>query len=93
MAQTSEDNFRVTLLGSGAPPPRLDRFGPSTLVEVGEEKFIFDAGRGAMQRLHQLDIPFSAISGMFLTHHHSDHVVGFPHLWLTGWIRRPWGAA
>jgi ribonuclease Z len=91
MAQTTKDTFRVTLLGTGAPPPRLDRFGPSTLVEVGEEKFIFDAGRGAMQRLHQLAIPFSEISGLFLTHHHSDHVVGFPDLWLTGWIGRPWG--
>ena len=86
-----EDIFRVTLLGTGAPPPSLERFGPSTLVEVGRDKFIFDAGRGAMQRLHQLGIPFSEISGLFLTHHHSDHVVGFPDLWLTGWIGRPWG--
>jgi ribonuclease BN (tRNA processing enzyme) len=83
--------FRITLLGTGAPPPRVDRFGPSTLVEVGHEKFIVDAGRGAMQRLHQLGIPFAAITGAFLTHHHSDHVVGFPDLWLTGWIGRPWG--
>ena len=88
---SSDDLFRVTLLGTGAPPPRLDRFGPSTLVEAGGMKFIFDAGRGAMQRLHQLGIPFADITGMFLTHHHSDHVVGFPDLWLTGWIGRPWG--
>ena len=81
----------MTLLGTGAPPPVLNRFGPSTLVEAGQQKFIFDAGRGAMQRLHQLGIPFADISGMFLTHHHSDHVVGFPDLWLTGWIGRPWG--
>jgi ribonuclease Z len=92
MAQSiGEKKFCVTLLGTGAPPPRLDRFGPSTLVEVGGQRFIFDAGRGAMQRLHQLGIPFSDITGMFLTHHHSDHVVGFPDLWLTGWIGRPWG--
>jgi ribonuclease Z len=91
MTGPSHDIFRITLLGSGAPPPRLDRFGPSTLAEVGKEKFIFDAGRGAMQRLHQLGIPFGDITGMFLTHHHSDHVVGFPDLWLTGWIGRPWG--
>jgi ribonuclease Z len=91
MTQSSQDLFRVTLLGTGAPPPSLERFGPSTLVEVGEQKFIFDAGRGAMQRLHQLGIPFGDITGMFLTHHHSDHVVGFPDLWLTGWIGRPWG--
>ena len=91
MTEPAGNLFRVTLLGTGAPPPRWDRCGPSTLVEVGAEKFIFDAGRGAMQRLHQLGIPFSAINGMFLTHHHSDHVVGFPDLWLTGWIGRPWG--
>ncbi len=91
MTEPADQLFRVTLLGTGAPPPRWDRCGPSTLVEVGAEKFIFDAGRGAMQRLHQLGIPFSAITGMFLTHHHSDHVVGFPDLWLTGWIGRPWG--
>jgi ribonuclease Z len=91
MLNTAHDLFRVTLLGTGAPPPSLERFGPSTLVEVGSDKFIFDAGRGAMQRLHQLGIPFSEITGMFLTHHHSDHVVGFPDLWLTGWIGRPWG--
>ena len=91
MAESPQDVFRVTLLGTGAPPPRLDRFGPSTLVEVGGHKFIFDAGRGAMQRLHQLGIAFADITGMFLTHHHSDHVVGFPDLWLTGWIGRPWG--
>jgi ribonuclease Z len=91
MPGPSGDLFRVTLLGTGAPPPVLDRFGPSTLVEVGAEKFIFDAGRGAMQRLHQLQIPFANITGVFLTHHHSDHVVGFTDLWLTGWIGRPWG--
>ena len=91
LSTESQTPFRVTLLGTGAPPPRVDRFGPSTLVEVGSEKFLFDAGRGAMQRIYQLGIPFGDITGMFLTHHHSDHVVGFPDLWLTGWIGRPWG--
>src|SRR5258708_12828359 len=90
MLNTAHDLFGVTLLGTGAPPPSLERFGPSTLVEVGSDKFIFDAGRGAMQRLHQLGIPFSEITGMFLTHHHSDHVVGFPDLCLPAWIARPW---
>ena len=54
-------------------------------------KFLFDAGRGALQRLYQLGVSFGEIDGLFLTHHHSDHVVGFTDLWLTGWIGRPWG--
>ena len=58
MSQPSNDLFRVTLLGTGAPPPTINRFGPSTLVEVGPEKFLFDAGRGALQRLYQLGLPF-----------------------------------
>jgi ribonuclease Z len=91
MALTAPDMFRVTLIGTGAPPPILNRFGPCTLVEVGAEKFLFDAGRGALQRLYQLNLPFGDITGMFLTHHHSDHLVGFTDLWLTGWIGRPWG--
>src|SRR4029450_5324483 len=89
--QSISRSFSGYSFGTGAPPPRLDRFGPSTLIEVGKEKFIVDAGRGAMQRIYQLGIPFGDITGFFLTHHHSDHVVGFPDLWLTGWIGRPWG--
>ena len=40
MAQSPPDLFRVTLLGTGAPPPVLNRFGPSTLVEAGHQKLI-----------------------------------------------------
>src|SRR3954447_6886862 len=78
-------NFKVTLLGTGSPEPRMDRFGPGILVEAGEKKLLFDCGRGAAQRIEQLKIPFTQIDSLFLTHLHSDHVVGIPDLWLTGW--------
>jgi len=78
--------FRVSLLGTGNPRPLIERFGPSILVEVGDERLLFDCGRGATQRLFQLGIPLGDIQNVFLTHLHSDHVVGLPDLWLTGWI-------
>jgi ribonuclease Z len=79
-------DIKVTLLGTGNPRPVMSRFGPSILVEAGKEKLVFDCGRGATQRLYQLNIPFSEITALFLTHLHSDHTVGIPDLWLTGWV-------
>ena len=81
--------IKVTLLGTGTPVPAMNRFGPSILVEAGGQKFLFDAGRGAMQRLAQLKVRWQDIDGVFFTHLHSDHVVGFPDLWLTGWLVGP----
>ncbi len=42
-----------------------------------------------MQRLAQLKVRWQDVDGVFLTHLHSDHVVGFPDLWLTGWLVGP----
>ncbi|MDP4247517.1 MAG: MBL fold metallo-hydrolase [Bacteroidota bacterium] len=76
----------MTLLGTGDPQPILDRFGPSILVQAGGQSLLFDAGRGCLQRLRQIDLPYDKINALFLTHLHSDHVVGLPDLWLTGWL-------
>jgi len=84
-------DFKVTLLGTGVPDPVIDRFGPATLVEVGGQELLFDVGRGATMRLHQMKIPLSAIDAVFLTHFHHDHLVGLPDLWMTGWIPPPFG--
>jgi ribonuclease Z len=79
------------LLGTGSPRPLVDRFGPSTLVEAGSERLLIDCGRGAPQRLWQLNIPLRDITAVFLTHLHSDHVMGVPDLWLSGWLATPFG--
>ncbi len=64
----------------------MDRFGPSILVQAGSENLLFDAGRGCIQRLRQLNIGYDKLNAVFLTHLHSDHIVGLPDLWLTGWL-------
>jgi ribonuclease Z len=90
-AGAQSPSIKVTLLGTGAPVPSIDRFGPSILVEAGSQKLLFDCGRGAAQRIWQLKIPLGQINGLFLTHLHSDHVVGIPDVWLTGWIPALYG--
>jgi ribonuclease Z len=90
MSEAFQDLFRVTLLGTGAPPPVLDRFGPSTLVEVGAEKFIFDAARGHATIASTADP----------VRKHNRRVSYTPPLrsrrgihgpLAYGWIGRPWG--
>jgi ribonuclease Z len=81
--------IKVTLLGTGGPLPSVERFGPSTLIEAGGRAFLIDAGRGALQRLAQAGVRWADVEGVLLTHLHSDHIVGLPDLWLTGWLVRP----
>lgn len=83
-------DIRVTLLGTASGPRAfVDKAGISTLVEAGGERLLFDAGRGSMQRLVQAGFPMNAVTKLFLTHLHSDHVIGVPDLMLSPWAAAP----
>ena len=84
-------SMRVTLLGTGTPNPHPERFGPATLVEAGSQRLLFDAGRGVTIRLNQLGIPMREVTAVFVTHFHSDHLVGLADLWLIGWLPPNYG--
>jgi len=85
-APESSDVIRVTLLGTGTPFPDPERFSSAILVEAGGKKLLFDCGRGVVIRLTQAGVNPKDIGGLFLTHLHSDHVVGIPDLLLSGWF-------
>ncbi|MDG2242968.1 MAG: MBL fold metallo-hydrolase [Rhodospirillaceae bacterium] len=84
---SAEDlTLKATILGSGYVEPLPDKYGASILVEAGTETLLFDAGRGTTIRLNQIPVPYDTVDKVFLTHLHSDHVVGIPDLYLTGWV-------
>ncbi|HSF16277.1 MAG TPA: MBL fold metallo-hydrolase [Vicinamibacteria bacterium] len=81
-------DLRVTFLGTGAPRPSFQRYGPSILIEAGEERLLVDASWGLRERLLQAG-SFELITGIehvLLTHLHYDHTIGLADLWLTGWL-------
>ncbi|MGE3175967.1 MAG: MBL fold metallo-hydrolase [Vicinamibacterales bacterium] len=80
--------LRATFLGTGAPRPSLDRYGPATLIEAGTERVLVDPGPGLRERLLQAG-SFELISGLdhvLVSHLHYDHTISLPDLWLTGWL-------
>lgn len=78
--------MRAVLLGTGSPPPNPRRRGPATLLALGEQRFLVDAGSGVGVQLIQAGVRAYDWPPVFITHHHSDHVIDLGHLLITRWI-------
>lgn len=77
----------VILTGTGVPHPSPGRAGAGTLVRTGDVALQFDAGRGTVIRLVEAGTPLHRLDALFVTHVHSDHVVGIPDLVMTRWVQ------
>ena len=80
--------IKVRLLGTGGPRPDPQRSGPATLVTVGDEPVLFDAGRGVVIQMLRAGIPLQALRHVFVTHHHFDHIGDLYDVGLSSWFRR-----
>jgi ribonuclease BN (tRNA processing enzyme) len=80
------DSTIVVLLGTGTPSPDPAASGPATAVVVGSRVFLFDAGPGVERRLQAAMLPINGVTGLFITHLHSDHTLGYPDLIFTSWV-------
>lgn len=78
----------VTLTGTGVPHPSPGRAGAGTLVRYGDVALQFDAGRSTVLRLTEAGLRPYALTALFLTHIHSDHVVDLADLAMTRWVEQ-----
>ena len=83
---------QVVLTGTGVPHPRPGRAGAGTLVRCGDVALQFDAGRATVMRLAEAGVAPHALSALFVTHVHSDHVVALPDVAMTRWVQQQLGA-
>lgn len=65
--------MNVILLGTGTPT-NPHRFQSAVLVEIGNNKLLFDAGRGAVHQMYQAGVNVNLVNPVFITHHHFDHI-------------------
>jgi ribonuclease Z len=74
------------ITGTGNPPPDGDRAGAGVLVKHGALALQFDAGRATSMRLAAAGVGCGDLDALFITHHHSDHMVGLPDIVMSRWI-------
>ena len=92
------DEIRVIALGTGTPNFRRSQASASWLVELGNgEKFIFDVGTGSLANLAALEIPYTYLDKIFISHLHVDHIGDLDAMFIGGWVSnrivplRVWG--
>lgn len=60
------------------------RAGTSTAIRVDDATYVFDCGMGSI-RNYRSHAEWGELRGIFLTHHHSDHVYDLGAYLVTGW--------
>jgi ribonuclease BN (tRNA processing enzyme) len=80
-ASAATGGAKVVALGvMGGPALTSDRKQPATALVVGDEIYLIDAGYDVVNQLRAAFLPLPELHNLFITHHHSDHIAGYPAL-------------
>lgn len=68
--------FSVTILGSNAAVPVIDKFPSAQILRFDNKYYLIDCGEGAQFQMLRYNIPKQKINQIFISHLHGDHVFG-----------------
>jgi ribonuclease Z len=68
-------SLTVTLLGTSASRPTVERNVSSIAVTREGETFLIDCGEGSQRQMMRYGVSFN-LGDIFFTHYHADHVIG-----------------
>ncbi len=79
------ESTEVIVTGTGIPSLDPKRAGAGVLVRHGEIALHFDAGRATATRVVETGTDIGDLDAVFLTHYHSDHVIGLHDFVISRW--------
>jgi len=79
-------DLTIVLCGTGSPIADRSRAGACTAVIAGGEMFLVDVGPGSWKTVDLANLPTEALSGILLTHFHSDHIGDLGEAVTQSWI-------
>lgn len=77
--------MKLTILGSGSPEAYSRRASSGYLLEIGDDKILFDVGGGVFDNLVRSGRSPSDITHLFLSHLHTDHMMDYARLVHAAW--------
>ena len=83
----SGDALHVLLCGTASSLPSSKRAGPCVAIIVGGKFYIVDAGVRSTNNIGLFRLPGELIGGVFITHHHSEHIGGLGELNMNTWVQ------
>ncbi len=75
--------MRITFLGTAGSVPTKQRNAPAIAIRRDSELILFDCGEGTQRQMATAGIGFPPRFKIFITHMHSDHLMGLPGLFQT----------
>lgn len=86
MSLLNDGKIHVILCGTAAALPDKDRAGPCTAIIAGGQFWLVDVGPSSWRNVDQLNLPAAKLSGVLITHFHSDHIGDLGEAITQSWI-------
>lgn len=81
-----DGSLHVILCGTGSPLADADRAAACTAVIAGNNFYLVDVGPGSQEVVQLMRLPRAELSGVLLTHFHSDHLGGLGEVTMQSWV-------